>query len=80
MTLAMIATMVVLLLLGFPMMIPLVAATFVAFVGFFSGISPDIMIQQMLATTIKQPLLVLPHHLLIRAIFTFDEGIAPEPI
>ncbi len=70
MTLAMIATMVVLLLLGFPMMIPLVAATFVAFVGFFSGISPDIMIQQMLAGIRPAALTAVPMFILAADIIT----------
>jgi tripartite ATP-independent transporter DctM subunit len=66
----MIATMVVLLLLGFPMMIPLVAATFVAFVGFFSGISPDIMIQQMLAGIRPAALTAVPMFILAADIIT----------
>ena len=70
MTLAMIATMVVLLLLGFPMMIPLVAATFVAFVGFFQGISPDIMIQQMLGGIRPAALTAVPMFILAADIIT----------
>jgi tripartite ATP-independent transporter DctM subunit len=70
MTLAMIATMVILLLLGFPMMIPLVAATFVAFVGFFSGISPDIMVQQMLGGIRPAALTAVPMFILAADIIT----------
>jgi len=70
MTLAMIATMVVLLLLGFPMMIPLVAATFVAFFGFFSGISPDIMVQQMLGGIRPAALTAVPMFILAADIIT----------
>ena len=70
MTLAMIATMVVLLLLGFPMMIPLVAATFVAFIGFFSGISPDVMVQQMLAGIRPAALTAVPMFILAADIIT----------
>ena len=70
MTLAMIATMVVLLLLGFPMMIPLLAATFVAFFGFFSGISPDIMVQQMLAGIRPAALTAVPMFILAADIIT----------
>jgi len=70
MTLAMIATMVVLLLLGFPMMIPLVAATFVAFFGFFSGISPDIMVQQMLGGIRPAALTAVPMFIFAADIIT----------
>ena len=70
MTLAMIATMVVLLLLGFPMMIPLLAATFVAFFGFFSGISPDIMVQQMLGGIRPAALTAVPMFILAADIIT----------
>ncbi len=70
MTLAMIATMVVLLLLGFPMMIPLVAATFVAFIGFFQGVSPDIMIQQMLGGIRPAALTAVPMFILAADIIT----------
>ncbi|NBB71328.1 MAG: TRAP transporter large permease subunit [Alphaproteobacteria bacterium] len=70
MTLAMIATMVVLLLLGFPMMVPLLAATFVAFFGFFSGISPDIMVQQMLGGIRPAALTAVPMFILAADIIT----------
>jgi len=70
MTLAMIVTMVVLLLLGFPMMIPLVAATFVAFVGFFAGVSPDIMVQQMLGGIRPAALTAVPMFILAADIIT----------
>jgi tripartite ATP-independent transporter DctM subunit len=52
------------------MMIPLVAATFVAFVGFFSGISPDIMIQQMLAGIRPAALTAVPMFILAADIIT----------
>ena len=45
---AMLSTMVVLLLLGFPMMVPLLMATLVGFF-FFLPIGPEIMVQQMIA-------------------------------
>jgi len=70
MTLAMIVTMVALLLLGFPMMIPLVAATFVAFVGFFSGISPEIMVQQMLGGIRPAALIAVPMFIFAADIIT----------
>jgi tripartite ATP-independent transporter DctM subunit len=70
MTLAMVATMIVLLLLGFPMMIPLLAATFVAFFGFFSGISPDIMVQQMLGGIRPAALTAVPMFILAADIIT----------
>ncbi|WP_206456104.1 TRAP transporter large permease [Aurantimonas marina] len=66
---AMILTMVVLLLLGFPMMIPLIAATMVAFF-FYLPIGPEIMVQQMLAGIRPAALIAVPMFILAADIIT----------
>lgn len=50
MALTLFAIMIVLLLIGFPMMIPLIAAAFVGFYTLFGGLGQiETMVQQMLA-------------------------------
>jgi C4-dicarboxylate transporter, DctM subunit len=66
---AMILTMVVLLLLGFPMMIPLLAGTLVAFF-FFLPLGPEIVIQQMLAGIRPAALVAVPMFILAADIIT----------
>ncbi|MCQ0987580.1 TRAP transporter large permease [Jiella marina] len=66
---AMIVTMVVLLLLGFPMMVPLIAATLIAFF-FYLPIPADIMIQQMLAGIRPAALIAVPMFILAADIIT----------
>ncbi|MBK8907155.1 MAG: TRAP transporter large permease [Rhodospirillales bacterium] len=60
MTEALVGTMIVLLLLGFPMMIPLIAATLVGFFIFFSGMKPEIIIQQMIGGVKPVALIAVP--------------------
>lgn len=60
MTTTLVAVMLVLLIAGFPMMIPLIAASLVAFFGFFSGLSPDVMIQQMIGGVKPSALIAVP--------------------
>jgi tripartite ATP-independent transporter DctM subunit len=60
MTAWMVGTMVVLLLLGFPMMIPLIGATMLGFFVFFSGMKPEIMIQQMIGGVKPAALIAVP--------------------
>ncbi|HSK39494.1 MAG TPA: TRAP transporter large permease [Arenibaculum sp.] len=55
-----ILVMLALLVLGFPMMIPLIVASVVAFLGFFSGLNPDIMIQQMIGGITPSALIAVP--------------------
>ena len=55
-----IAVMIVLLLLGFPMMIPLTAAALVGFFFFFGGINPEIIIQQMVGGVQPIALIAVP--------------------
>lgn len=55
-----ILVMLGLLVLGFPMMMPLIVATIVAFFGFFSGLSPEIMIQQMIGGVTPTALIAVP--------------------
>lgn len=47
MTTALIITMITLLAFGFPMLVPLLAATMLGFIVYL-GLGPDFMIQQML--------------------------------
>jgi tripartite ATP-independent transporter DctM subunit len=60
MTAAMVGLMIVLLLAGFPMMIPLLAATLMAFFVFFPGMTPDIVIQQMIGGVKPTALIAVP--------------------
>ncbi|MBK1670919.1 C4-dicarboxylate ABC transporter permease [Rhodovibrio sodomensis] len=55
-----VAVMIVLLLLGFPMMIPLTAAALVGFFFFFGGITPEIIIQQMVGGVKPIALIAVP--------------------
>jgi tripartite ATP-independent transporter DctM subunit len=64
MTLAMVSTMIVLLLAGFPMLIPLIAATMLGFFVFFAGMKPEIIIQQMLGGVKPAALIAVPMFIL----------------
>jgi C4-dicarboxylate transporter, DctM subunit len=66
---AMILTMVVLLLLGFPMMIPLLAASLLAFFVYLP-LGPEIVIQQMLAGIRPAALVAVPMFILAADIIT----------
>jgi len=70
MTEAMVGTMIVLLLLGFPMMIPLIGATLLGFFVFFSGMKPEIMIQQMIGGVKPAALIAVPMFILAADIMT----------
>ncbi|SDD60945.1 TRAP transporter large permease [Rhodospira trueperi] len=65
----MISVMVVLLLLGFPMMIPLIAGSFVAFF-IYMPIPPEIMVQQMLGGIRPAALVAVPMFILAADIIT----------
>ena len=65
----MLGTMIVLLLLGFPMMIPLIAGSFVAFF-IYMPIPPEIMVQQMLAGIRPSALIAVPMFILAADIIT----------
>ncbi len=60
MTAAMLTTMTVLLLMGFPMMIPMIAATFVAFVVYLKAVDPTFIIQQMIGGVKPSSLIAVP--------------------
>lgn len=60
MTIALLATMIGLLVLGFPMMIPLLAATIVGFVAFFPGMPMENIIQQMIGGVRPTALIAVP--------------------
>ena len=65
----MLGTMIIFLLLGFPMMIPLLAGSFVAFF-IYMPISPEIMVQQMLAGIRPSALVAVPMFILAADIIT----------
>lgn len=54
------AVMIGLLLLGFPMMVPLLAAVFVGFFIFIPSLSPDIIVQQMISGISPVALIAVP--------------------
>ncbi len=71
MALTIFVIMVVLLLLGFPMMIPLIAATFVGFLMMFGDIGKmEFMVQQMMAGIRPASLIAVPMFILAADIMT----------
>lgn len=70
MALSMAITMIVLLLLGFPMMVPLLAATLVGFVFFFVDLPPEIIVQQMIGGVRPAALIAVPMFILAADIMT----------
>ena len=61
MAMVMMLTMIALLLLGFPMMIPLIVAAFIGFYESFGGFSKmDFMVQQFLAGIRPASLIAVP--------------------
>ncbi|MFZ0486769.1 MAG: TRAP transporter large permease [Arenicellales bacterium] len=63
--------MIVLLLLGFPMMIPLIAAAFIGFFELFGGFSKmDFMVQQFMAGIRPESLIAVPMFILAADIMT----------
>jgi C4-dicarboxylate transporter, DctM subunit len=70
MTAAMVSLMIVLLLLGFPMLIPLVGATMLGFFVFFSGMKPEIIIQQMIGGVKPTALIAVPMFIFAADIIT----------
>ena len=70
MTTALVTLMIVLLLLGFPMMIPLLGASMLAFFGYFSMMKPEIMIQQMIGGIKPAALIAVPMFIFAADIIT----------
>jgi tripartite ATP-independent transporter DctM subunit len=70
MTTAMVCLMIVLLLLGFPMLIPLIGATMLGFFVFFAGMKPEIMIQQMIGGVKPAALIAVPMFIFAADIIT----------
>ncbi len=70
MTAAMLSLMIALLLLGFPMMIPLIGAAMLGFFIFFAGMKPDIMIQQMIGGIKPAALVAVPMFIFAADIIT----------
>ena len=67
---AMITLMVALLLLGFPMLIPLLGATMLGFFVFFAGMKPEIIIQQIIGGVKPSALIAVPMFILAADIIT----------
>lgn len=70
MALTLLLVMLVLLLAGFPMMIPMLAATLVAFMGYFPSLKMDIIIQQMISGISPVALITVPMFILAADIVT----------
>ncbi len=70
MTLMMISVMFMLLLAGFPMMMPLLAATILAFLLYFPSLSLDQIIQQMIGGVKPSALVAVPMFILAADIIT----------
>ncbi|WP_138468451.1 TRAP transporter large permease [Poseidonocella sp. HB161398] len=71
MSLAIFGTMIVLLLLGFPMMIPLIAGSLIGFVSLFGGLGQlDTMVQQILAGIRPASLIAVPMFIFAADIMT----------
>ncbi|MCQ0971916.1 TRAP transporter large permease [Paracoccus sp. TK19116] len=71
MTWAIFGTMIVLLLLGFPMMVPLIAGSLIGFVALFGGFSQlDTMVQQVLAGIRPASLIAVPMFIFAADIMT----------
>jgi C4-dicarboxylate transporter DctM subunit len=70
MTTAMVGLMLVLLLMGFPMLIPLIGAAMLGFFVFFSGMKPEIMIQQMIGGIKPTALIAVPMFIFAADIIT----------
>ncbi|MFC6671285.1 TRAP transporter large permease [Marinobacterium aestuariivivens] len=70
MTAVMLSTMIVLLLLGFPMMMPLIVATLAGFFFFFEMLNPTIIIQQMVSGVKPTALIAIPMFILAADIIT----------
>jgi C4-dicarboxylate transporter, DctM subunit len=70
MTTAMVSLMIALLLMGFPMLIPLIGAAMLGFFVFFSGMKPEIMIQQMIGGVKPSALIAVPMFILAADIIT----------
>lgn len=68
---AIFGTMIVLLLLGFPMMIPLIAGSLIGFIGIFGGFSQlDTMVQQIMAGIRPASLIAVPMFIFAADIMT----------
>ncbi|HKK13687.1 MAG TPA: TRAP transporter large permease [Gammaproteobacteria bacterium] len=62
--------MIVLLLMGFPMMVPLVASALAVFLTHFAGLDPSILIQQMIGGVKPPVLIAVPMFILAADIMT----------
>lgn len=70
MTAVMVGVMIVLLLLGFPMMMPLIISTLVAFLFYLDFLNPTVIIQQMISGVRPVALIAIPMFILAADIIT----------
>jgi C4-dicarboxylate transporter, DctM subunit len=70
MALTIFLVMLVLMLLGFPMLVPMLAATFVGFLVWFPSIKADIIVQQMISGISPVALITVPMFILAADIVT----------
>lgn len=67
---ALLATMLILLFLGFPMKVPLITATLVALVLYFPSVDPEVIIQQMIGGVKPAALIAVPMFIFAADIMT----------
>tara|TARA_R110001583_G_scaffold76037_2_gene208629 strand:+ start:10310 stop:11590 length:1281 start_codon:yes stop_codon:yes gene_type:complete len=70
MALTILLIMVFMMLMGFPMMVPMLTATFVAFFVYFPSLKTDIMVQQMISGISPVALITVPMFILAADIVT----------
>ena len=70
MTMMMLGVMILLLIAGFPMMMPLIVATLAAFFLFFDMLNPTIIVQQMISGVKPTALIAIPMFILSADIIT----------
>lgn len=70
MALTLVLVMIGLLLVGFPMMVPLLAAAFAALVFYFPGVEPAVMVQQMIGGVTPAALIAVPMFIFAAEIMT----------
>ncbi len=73
MLLLMMGTMIFLLLLGFPMMVPLAVGAFVTLVSYFPGVNPSMLVQQIIGGVQSVSLIAVPMFIFAADLMTSGE-------
>lgn len=73
MLLLMMGTMIFLLLLGFPMMVPLAVGAFVTLVAYFPGVNPSMLVQQIIGGVQSVSLIAVPMFIFAADLMTSGE-------